>query len=260
MDLLKNIKKAIKKGLAQLRQDRRLTQGELAQVIGLSQQRYSEIERGKGSITAEQLIFLIQRFNLPLSYFTKVKQENIEEVKLQNALARLGAKHLFEAPNVLVPEKWNHPDQVIFDTLFQFREPRFISALAPVIVRNIDIINFEKIYIQLQELNRFRRLFWLIESTLSGISQRLDNFPTKAYRSSYRRALLQLVATDSLIKHRHGEIDYNREDFLDLNILSEKSVKIIEAERDDLAKKWNILTRITLQDFVNALKDSETNV
>ena len=39
-------------------------QSRLARLLGLSQNRLSEIERGEGSFTAEQLIVLLKTFNL----------------------------------------------------------------------------------------------------------------------------------------------------------------------------------------------------
>lgn len=71
-----------------LRAERHLTQAELSKVLGLSQGRYSEIERGKGSFTAEQFLELLRRFNVPASFFVTEKID--AGSSLQNALARLG--------------------------------------------------------------------------------------------------------------------------------------------------------------------------
>src|SRR3989338_10540153 len=77
-----------------LRQARRWTQARFAELIGLSQNRLSEIERGNGSFTAEQLIIVLRTFNLQLDYFMPGRSGQLP--KIQNALARLGAKHLKE--------------------------------------------------------------------------------------------------------------------------------------------------------------------
>src|SRR5262245_15672041 len=77
-----------------LRQERHWTQATLADRLGLSQSRLSEIERGAGSFTAEQLLAMLRTFNVPLSYFAAPTRD--PEAEIQNALARLGAAHLQE--------------------------------------------------------------------------------------------------------------------------------------------------------------------
>lgn len=54
-----------------LRWDRHWTQVELARKLGLSQGRYSEIERGQGSFTAEQFLEMLKLFQVPVSHFTE---------------------------------------------------------------------------------------------------------------------------------------------------------------------------------------------
>src|SRR5436190_12476948 len=82
----------------ELRLARRWTQAELAARLGLSQSRFSQIERGKGSFTAEQLIEVLRLFNVPLDQFVPPPDPDAE---LQNAFARLGALPLRESAEVL---------------------------------------------------------------------------------------------------------------------------------------------------------------
>ena len=49
------------------------------------------------------LIAILTNFNVPLDYFVDTK--TTEEDRLQNILARLGARHLQENPNVLATDR-----------------------------------------------------------------------------------------------------------------------------------------------------------
>lgn len=51
-----------------LREDRELSQAEVAKVIFTSQQQYSKIETGKSDITGEKLILLAQFYNVSTDY------------------------------------------------------------------------------------------------------------------------------------------------------------------------------------------------
>ena len=57
---------AIASKVRDLRKARRWTQAELSKRLHLSQNRLSEIERGAGSFTAEQLLVILKLFNVPL--------------------------------------------------------------------------------------------------------------------------------------------------------------------------------------------------
>ena len=51
-----------------LREDRDLTQAEIAKVIKTSQQHYSKIEAGKADINGEKLILLSKFYNVSVDY------------------------------------------------------------------------------------------------------------------------------------------------------------------------------------------------
>src|SRR5687768_15567391 len=78
-----------------LRNARRLTQAQLAQQLNVTQGRLSDLERGKASFAAEQFLSILRIFNVPASEF--MPSSGGMEAELQNALARLGARHLVEA-------------------------------------------------------------------------------------------------------------------------------------------------------------------
>jgi hypothetical protein len=63
--------------------------GDLAKRRCVVEERLSELERGDGSFTAEQLLAILSFFNVPATYFAP--QPSKHERDLQNALARLGA-------------------------------------------------------------------------------------------------------------------------------------------------------------------------
>ena len=51
-----------------LREDRDLTQAEVAKVLKTTQQQYSKIENGKSEISAEKLILLAQFYHVSTDY------------------------------------------------------------------------------------------------------------------------------------------------------------------------------------------------
>src|SRR6476469_4792741 len=81
-----------------LRKERGWTQAELAEKLGLSQNRLSEVERGDGSFTAEQFLLILKLFNVTTSRFADATDR---PQQLQNALARRGASHLQESAGVV---------------------------------------------------------------------------------------------------------------------------------------------------------------
>src|SRR3954468_5445049 len=93
----------ISRKVRRLRTERGFTQAELAQMLELSQSRLSEIEHGKGSFTAEQLLIIVKLFNVPLSYFAASTVSVGDE--LQNSLAQLGSTNLAETTDVLPSDR-----------------------------------------------------------------------------------------------------------------------------------------------------------
>lgn len=82
----------------ELRKERRWTQAHLAAELDISQGRLSDLERGNGSFSAEQLLRILRLFNAPITQFEPAPSQTTTTAKLQNALARLGARHLRENP------------------------------------------------------------------------------------------------------------------------------------------------------------------
>lgn len=58
-----------------LREDRDLTQADIAKVINTTQQQYSKIETGKADISGEKLILLARFYNVSVDYILGLTSE-----------------------------------------------------------------------------------------------------------------------------------------------------------------------------------------
>ncbi|MBI4124687.1 MAG: helix-turn-helix transcriptional regulator [Deltaproteobacteria bacterium] len=248
------LKQRITDTLRKVRQERRWTQAELAEKLGLSQSRLSEIEHGKGSLTAEQFITLLKLFNLPISHFIKTKSDN-SEAQLQKALARLGGTQLKEDPNVLPSEKLNDAYNVILETVIG-GSPRLLTALTPVIILHAHPPLFRKIINKLKEYRLENRFYWVLNGVSRVIDRRFKTHVPHNKRFIYRRAktiLEEMLNWQTMIASEYEE------DRLDAGIVSEKTFHQLRESRDALALVWKVVTRIREEDFYNALLESEKN-
>lgn len=253
---LDKIKKEISHGIRTLRHDRKITQEELAKLLGLSQAHLSKIERGQGSLSAEQLVWLQQNYNLPLAYFISSKETNEDrEAPLQNALAHLGADHLREVNGTLVPETLTNPETTIAQTLLTSPSPRLITALAPVIVKNCESIHFDRLAETFKSRGAENRWGWALELTYKALEERLQEayLPRQLHRL-YQKAFLLLERKKPAPP---AEQDLSKEDELDGGLISQRTLDLVKQGRDKWARRWGIITRIKKEDFLKALKDSE---
>ncbi len=239
----------------ELRKGRGFTQVELAARLGLSQGHLSELERGNGSFTAEQLLFMLKLFNVPASHFAPPAHDH--EAQIQNALARLGAMHLHESSDVLPTEQMQDVGYVVREALLT-GSPRHLTALAPVLVRNIDRVNLRKLRIELVQAGLERRLDWLVENTREAVHRELQRAPPRALAQRYRRTntVLDLfmdlatseAASPSLTTRAPSQ------DLLDAVIGSPKTRLEVAEASSDISKRWGIITSLQPEDFVNALR------
>lgn len=253
--MVASLQKQISQGIRSARVSRRLSQAELAQKLGISQSRLSEIEQGKGSITAEQFIVLLQFFNLPISHF--VKQENVSfEDQLQNRLVQLGGSQLRETVGVLPSEKLDDVVTVIVESLIGGFTSRLLITLVPVLIKNAKQINLQLIEAKLKGFGLEGRLYWVLNGISNAIEARRKLFIPKEYLFFYKQAEKNLSLWSLYELQLLGE--YNGlENVLDSDITSSKTLDQVRNARDELAKKWNIVTRITQEDFNNALLEME---
>ncbi|HAF96572.1 MAG: hypothetical protein A2X34_08290 [Elusimicrobia bacterium GWC2_51_8] len=246
---LRELKLVIAAKIRALRQVRRWTQVRFAGLLGLSQNRLSEIERGKGSFTAEQLFLVLKTFNLQLDYF--MPGGSGQAPKIQNALARLGAKHLKEDSAAVPTERFKEAAETVVEALVAVRSPRQITAIAPVIINQIDNLNLNMLRLKLAEAGFERRLGWVLENTLEAARGELTSLRGE-WRPKYRRA--ELLLRNLLASWRIAEAGELAEDILDRDILSPETLKQVKGVLPPLARKWGIITRIGTGDFAEALR------
>jgi len=250
----KTLRSYIGARVRQLRKERHWPQTRLAALLGISQNYLSLLERGKGSFTAEQLITILKHFNVPIDYFSPAQAPVADQI--QNALARQGASHLLESSELIPSERLKQAADVIRETLLSADSARQIAALAPVIVAHARNLNLPKLKAQLAEAGVDRRLPWAVENIKEALareirSRKLPPQTTTVYEQA--RLVLQEAFLPWTLKNIFAHRDIP-EDILDSDIASEKSIKETRAEASEISRRWRILTRIQVEDFVRALR------
>ena len=235
-----------------------MPQAQLAAHLGLSQARLSEIERGDGSFTAEQLVVLLKLFNVAVSYFAppkhSVEPDSLAQAHLQNALARLGAVHLREDVEVLPTERLAEVTGVIRETLLE-GAPRQQTALAPVLVSNIKTIPLRRLWASLVPLGLERRLGWVLENTVEAIRIELRGTLRRPVTLRYRRASLVLEMFLSDVRSTALEHDAPL-DLFDETARSVETRRALEAASSSISKRWRIVTDLQPEDFAEALRSA----
>jgi transcriptional regulator with XRE-family HTH domain len=236
-----------------LRTERHLTQAGLAKALGLSQGRYSEIERGKGSFTAEQFLELLRRFNVPATYFASEKTD--AGSSLQNALVRLGATHLHEIEGLLPSERLLEAEDTVREVLIDADSPRQVTALAPVLVRHAERINLVKLGIQFHDFGLVNRWGWLLENVLEAIRHQIAEGLPRKESVRYRR--VELLLSNHLARQRTSQARTGAGvplDILDGGIASERSLREVQEASSSISSRWGVVSLIQPEDFIQALK------
>lgn len=251
---LPTLRSGIGRKVRALREGRGLTQAELAQRLGLSQNRLSEVERGQGSFSAEQFLLLLRIFNVPVAHFSDQKES--EESAFQNALARLGASHLFETEQVLPSERVQEAEALIREVLVAGDPPRHLTALAPVLVQNLDRLNLTRLWSAFQGLGLVPRLAWLAENTVEAIHHLEPSLKDRRQRSRFRNAELALQSLLDRIQEQARPSESALEDTLGTSILSRKTQDEVRRAASPISRRWGILSNLQPDDFVKALHDA----
>jgi transcriptional regulator with XRE-family HTH domain len=256
------IRLSVANNIRRLRQENRWTQTRLARLLGLSQNRLSEIERGQGSFTAEQLLLVLKTFNTMLSDFSSASGASAEKL-LQNAIARLGAGPLQESRDLLPTEKLETATSVIREVLTSAENPRQITALAPVIVNQMNSTGLNKLRLEFLGEGRINRLGWLLESVHAAILNELRGPKQKwsyGWEDRYHRAG---VLIGNILRYPGFSLPRSKkvvEEPLESGVLrSQEAFEEVKASRDSMAKKWAVVTRITTNDFIHVLKEAREN-
>jgi transcriptional regulator with XRE-family HTH domain len=253
-DSLRSRKKIAAK-VRELRLARKLTQVELAKRLHISQSRLSEIEHGGGSFTAEQFLEVLRLFNAAASDF--VEDARDQGLELQNALARLGARHLHESATVgstLLQEVHD----VVRETLLD-GSPRLITALASVLATHVQSLNLPKLYAELGKLGLERRLAWVVENTLVALDVLAKESGSDAKRWSKlkRRAEVPFRLFLNLIGSRGEDPLWSiAPDPLDRTIRSLRTLEEVKRSASKPSERWGIATSLQPDDFVQALRAS----
>lgn len=248
---------AIAQKVKTLRKSRGISQGDLARLLQISQSRLSEIEAGKGSFSAEQLIFMLKHFYVPVSYFDSAPADPGDAI--QNALAHHGAVHLVENRALLPSERLERLESVIREALLDAGSSRWITALAPVLVRNIDHVNLQKLHAQFRDYGLHNRFLWLLDNVAQAIRENLEEPLPRKRIVAFRRALSALETFRAWVNPRPWETLEGPEDTLGPGILSQETRNELRSGSSDLSKRWRILTSIQVEDFRNALRESHDN-
>lgn len=247
---------SVAEAVRSLRTEHRWTQKELAARLDMSQGRLSEVERGAGSFTAEQLLLLAQLFNVPISRFAPTRRSTTPSAhaELQNALARLGATDLQERDDVLPSERLAEVTRVVKEALV-VGDPRLLAALAPVLVQHIDRVSLPHLWLELRDLGLERRLPWLAENVLTalrGIST--DAWP-RDLAAHHRRAQAALEFWLDAARRRPGpRADRAAADLLDASIRSQRTLDQVRASSSAISRRWGIATTLQPTDFAAALE------
>jgi transcriptional regulator with XRE-family HTH domain len=244
--------------LRQLRLARGWSQVELAQRLELSQSRLSDVERGQRSLTAEEFLDVLRLFNVPATDFAS--QARASESQMQNALERLGARHLRENPDVLPSEAFKETGDLVREVLIAAESPRQISGLAAVLVARADQVNFEQLHAQLRGIGLQGRLGWLLDNTVQAAIHELEGSLPRRWRLPYQRAIVLLQNALARVRGttsaRRVRWRSTAVDILDRDVRSEKTASALLAGGSPISRSWNIVTAIQLEDFVEALRAS----
>jgi transcriptional regulator with XRE-family HTH domain len=236
-----------------LRLDRRWTQKQLADLLGISQNYLSELERGQGSFTADHLLLILKTFNVPIDYFSPAKPERQDQI--QSALARFGAAHLHESAETLPTQAFQDVANAVRESLASAESSRQITAVAPVIAENINRVNLKQLQTQLLEIGLGQRLGWALENTLQALQHELARPLPHEWALKYRRAEVILKAFLSV--PWPGKEDARRKnatDLLDQDITSARSLSDAYEASSKFSRDWGIISRIQNEDFIQALR------
>ena len=237
-----------------LRKGRGVSQGELARLLRVSQSWLSEIEAGKGSFSADELIFILKYFNVPLSHFEAAPVAAGDAI--QKALAHYGAAHLVEDRAVLPSERLEGLGAVIREALLDAGSARWLTALAPVLVRNIDQVNLQKLHAQFQDYGLQNRFLWLLDNVAEAVRETLDEGVPRKESIALQRALTALEGFRVWTQPPPGEAAEGPEDTLGPGLLALESGNEIRERASKLSRAWKILTPIQVEDFKSALRES----
>jgi len=250
----KGLRASIGERVRRLRQERRLTQVHLAEELSISQNYLSELERGQGSFTAEQLLEILRLFNVSADYFAPKAVPAQDQI--QNALARVGAKHLAENDQTIPSNRLKTAIDAIREALVSADSSRQVAAIAPILVEHAGNLSLSKLHTDFAELGLEFRLGWLIDSVLEALKREEEskNLPQE-WRLKYRKARITIDSfTASWRKYPGAPGRPSDYAVLDPEITSEETLREVKARLSPIARRWRIITEIKVEYFIRALR------
>lgn len=269
-------RRAIARSVRALRTQRGFTQTEVAQVLGLTQNNFSMRERGHWSFTAEQLFALAWLFNVPPGSFTSVGPDDRDGAR--GALLDRGAPHVLRGCNGALLERLppddkdddepGGPHAVVRAVLLSPESRGQLAALAPVLLIYAEVLDLPRLRDELRARHRERRLGFLVEGVAAALSAELDAQRTAprdpaldpdlnlAQRRGYQRCVLCLrnFLSQHLPAPKRAERADLLEDLLDGDIKTRSELEAACEDRAPLAERWGVVTRLTTDDLVRALR------
>lgn len=236
----------------QLRVARGWTQQELAQRLGVAQGHISRLEHGEASFTAEQFLLILKLFNVPAAHFSAQAPEQ-HHADLQNALARHGATHLREDDR-FVPSELLDDVTVATERALVSGEARLVTAVAPVLVRNVDVIHLQRLAANLSRAGLERRLWWAVESTIEAIDDQLPTTASRKQANTLRRARVVLRRYLDAVNDTPHANRTPAPDIIDPIVRTDATVEQLIETSSPCARRWGIVTSIRTRDFALALE------
>lgn len=252
--------------LRELRKGRSMSQAFLARQLGVSQAWLSYVEKGEGSLTAEQLLEVLKIFNEVPQAFDLTKRD--PEAEFQRALAQQGAEHLFQDPRVLPSSLNRDVETTLREVLLDGRNPRQITAIAPVLARNHAQVDLKRLWARFVDYGLQNRLGWALENVaeaLGQLSSRLTNFDARPLRQAETTLRTFLAVREPVSVGWPGaseatgadsgwEEALSHLDVLGGKVQSWKTIRNAWTSADAVSKRWGVVSSLQLQDFIDALK------
>ena len=157
---------------------------------------------------------------------------------------------------MLPSEQLTEVADVVRETLIGAESSRLLTALAPVLVQNIDRLNLPKLHAQLVETGLQRRWGWLLENTLLALHQESPQL-SRPWALRYRRAALLIenwLAAFRVQSEEQRTTDAQPLDIIDSNIRSRGTLDEVMATASDISHRWRIATSVKPSDFAVALR------
>lgn len=223
------------------RRTRVLPQTTLAAELGVSQAHLSNVERGRASFTAEQFLYLVQRFNLSLETFLPVVDD---DAAVQNALLHHGAWHLAQVPSAGAPRYANVNELIV--RVLRVPLPRHVAALLPVVLHRVRELSLPAVRDGLDHAHVAHRLEWLLDVIEHALAK-------KPLPETYVLPAREVRMVISLVRDSTEPDVVRGPDVLDLAIRSVETARELLATGDPIARKHNIATSLTVAYFVDAM-------